>query len=37
MIWFMLHYGNGHVSMMIADGLAPIWRQGINNHHADVS
>ena len=22
--------------MMDADGLAPVWRQGICNHHADI-
>ena len=24
------------VSMVVADGLAPIWRQNICNHHDDV-
>ena len=29
-------YGHVIVNMVVADGLAPIWHQGISNNHADV-
>ena len=30
---FMLHCSHSQVSKEIADGLVPIWRQGISNNY----
>ena len=35
MIWSKCHDGHSRVSMVVADNLASIWRQGICNHHDD--
>ena len=37
-VWMLysVNYGLTEVSVMIADGLVPIWHLAIGNHHADV-
>ena len=35
-IWLMQHYSNRIVSMVAADGLKSVWRQGICNHNVVV-
>ena len=35
-IWSIWHHRLSRVTMVIADVLAPIWRQGISNHHDDI-
>ena len=36
LICFIWHHSHHGVSMVVADGLAPIWCQVICNHHDDV-
>ena len=31
-----MHHDHSRVSMVAADALAPIWRQGICNYHDDA-
>ena len=33
--WLVSQYHHSRVSMVVADGLAPTWRQDICNHHDD--
>ena len=35
-LWFIWHHGYNPVSLVVADGLVPIWHQDICNHHDDV-
>ena len=34
--YITLYYSHVQVSMAVADGLTPIWRQVICNHHDDI-
>ena len=36
-IWLMWQHSHSRVIMVVADGLAPTWRQDICNHHDDVA
>ena len=36
MIWFTWYHHHSGVSMVVADALAPIWRQDISNYHDDA-
>ena len=36
-IWFMRHFEHRWVSMMVVDGLVPIWHQAICNHRDGIS
>ena len=29
-------YGHSQVIMVVADGLVPVWHQGIGSHHGDT-
>ena len=35
-IIFIWRHHHSHIIMMVADGLAPVWRHAICNHHGDV-
>ena len=35
LIWYLWHYGHNQIIMVVADDLAPSWRQDISNHHDD--
>ena len=32
-VWLMWHLNQSQLSMVVADGLVPIWHQDISNHH----